>query len=137
MIVTLSTDHQLGRLILFLSEDNSTLPPLVIYGFYENVEANDPFAKEITKLMYSLMTEFTQSTLTDPERERIIQAWKLYMGKIDREAYFEQIADSTIKSLLKQEQTVGGLSKDKKYPITERRTLMTPMEVNNKEQLIS
>jgi hypothetical protein len=78
VVVTLSSDHRLGKLILFLAEDNLQLASLVVHGLYENIETHDPYAKEITRLMHSLMGDL-QEQLPPSRQQAIIQAWKLYM----------------------------------------------------------
>ena len=50
--------------------------------------------------MHSLLGDLLSPELMDPQRQRIVEAWKLYMQKIELTTYFEQIAEETLKQLL-------------------------------------
>jgi hypothetical protein len=54
-------------------------------GFYENIETNDPFLKDITKLMISFMKDLTKSEdmVSKHQKNRIIDAWKFYLEKAE------------------------------------------------------
>jgi hypothetical protein len=57
VVIGISTSILLGKKIVYLAEDQSTLVNLIIQNFYENIETNDPYLKDITKLMHMLMGE--------------------------------------------------------------------------------
>ena len=62
-----------------LSDDQSPLPELIIHGLYESIETNDPFAKEITKLMRFLIGRLKEDNLVVEEERKILESWKLFM----------------------------------------------------------
>lgn len=55
VIVGISMQIDLGRQVIFLAQDQSSLIHLVIHSFYENVETNDPFLKDVIKLIHRLL----------------------------------------------------------------------------------
>ena len=55
---------------------------------YESIETNDIFTKKITKLMHSLLSDLTSGNLPINHQEKIIEAWKLFMKRVNLQAYF-------------------------------------------------
>ena len=71
-MITVSSDYRLGKLILFLAEDNTSLPALIMHGLYENIETSDIFTKQITRLMFSLLTDLSSGDLSIGHQQKII-----------------------------------------------------------------
>lgn len=74
VIVGISSQVELGKQVIFLAQEHSSLIYLVIHSFYENVETNDPFLKDVVKLIHHLMSELflpDQQTST-AHRQRIV-----------------------------------------------------------------
>ena len=88
VVITISTNHHLGKLILLLAEPKTALPALVVHGLYENIETNDVFSKDITRLMHSLLGDLLTVEMPVVKRQRIVDAWRLYMQKIELMTYF-------------------------------------------------
>ena len=114
VIIGISLEVQLGRQVVFLAEEHSSLIHLIIHTFYENVQTNDPFLKDVTKLMHKLMGELFHAETSQSHKLRIVDAWKCYMEKLDHEHYFEQISNPTLKQLLKEEKKINRNSTSEK-----------------------
>ena len=56
--------------------------------------------------MYQLLKRLDQEEEVEGEGERVVEAWRLYMAKIDNQLYFRQIAENTLKQLLREPTSV-------------------------------
>lgn len=72
----------------------------MVHGLYENIETNDAFLKEVTRLMHSLLSDLQAGNLDPVHQQKVLDTWKLYLQKIELQGYFQQIAHSTLKVLL-------------------------------------
>lgn len=70
-------------------------------------------------------------------KNRIIEAWKYYMEKVDHEHYFEQISNATLRQLLKEDKKVNRSSiKSEKDIDDDDGPVEYSWEAKNKDQLI-
>jgi hypothetical protein len=137
VLVGISSQVELGRQVVFLAEEHSSLTQLVIHTFYENVETNDPFLKDVTRLMHKLIHELFLPHTPPSHRLRIVQAWKHYMEKVDHEHYFEQISNPTLRQLLREERKASRNSTNSEKEIEdENEGYEYSWEVKNKDQLV-
>lgn len=138
----ISSQIEVGRQVIFLAQEHSPLIPLLIQTFYENVQTNDPFLKDVTKLMHKLMGGLFVEDTAATHNLRIVEAWKYYMEKVDHEHYFEQISNATLKQLLREEKKVNRNSLSRNSINSEKEIdddqegYEYSWEVKNKEQLV-